>query len=196
MSILTPGDLSALRVRWSEPHRAYHTPQHLDECLAQLETHVALTQDAEAVEAALWLHDAVYDSRRDDNEARSAALAREMLAAHDVAEARIARVEAMIRATTHTAISADADTRLLCDIDLAILGAAPRRFAEYEMQIRQEYAWVPISVYRATRAAVLDRLLSRPTLYQTPVFRELLEAQARENLGRSISALRAAGGPK
>jgi hypothetical protein len=35
-------------------------------------------------------------------------------------------------ATCHTAKPADADQQLLVDIDLAILGAEPARFAEYE----------------------------------------------------------------
>lgn len=193
--MLSEADRADLRGRWSESHRAYHTLQHLDECLALFAEHGAPARDADAVEAALWLHDAVYDPRRDDNEARSAALARALLSAHDVADARIAHVEAMIRATTHAAMSADADTRLVCDIDLAILGAAPPRFAEYEAQIRQEYAWVPMPVYRATRAGVLDRLLARATLYQTPDFRERFEAAARENLQRSIAVLRQVGPP-
>lgn len=188
--MLSEADRVVLRGRWSESHRAYHTLQHLDECLALFAEHRASARDADAVETALWLHDAVYDPRRDDNEARSAALARELLCAHDVADARIAHVEAMIRATTHAAMSANPDTRLVCDIDLAILGAAPPRFAEYEAQIRQEYAWVPMPVYRATRASVLDRLLARATLYQTSAFRARFEAAARENLQRSLAALR------
>lgn len=49
------------------------------------------------------------------------------------------RVHTLIMATEHTAASLAGDAALLVDIDLAILGAAPTRFAEYERQIRQQY---------------------------------------------------------
>ena len=43
---------------------------------------------------------------------------------------------------------------MLIDIDLSILGAPPARFAEYEQQIRAEYAWVPGILFRPKRRAM------------------------------------------
>lgn len=190
VSLLGEDSRRALRERWNESSRHYHGAQHLDECLALFDQYRGLARDADAVEAALWLHDAIYDARAGDNEARSAALAREMLSAEGVDAARIAQVEAMILATTHAAISADRDTRLLCDIDLAVLGATPERFAEYERQVREEYAWVPGLIYGRTRAKILERFLERPSIYQVPELAARFEATARTNLRDSIAALR------
>jgi predicted metal-dependent HD superfamily phosphohydrolase len=37
----------------------------------------------------------------------------------------------------------DLGARLLVDMDLAIQGAPPQRFADYEAQVQREYAWAP-----------------------------------------------------
>jgi predicted metal-dependent HD superfamily phosphohydrolase len=177
-----------LLARHAEPQRRYHTLQHLGECLAWFETAQHLAQRPAEVEAALWFHDAVYDVRRDDNEARSAELARTTLrqcgAAADVAD----RVAALVDATRHAAEPTTADERLLVDIDLSILGADAARFAEYEQQIRDEYAHVPQPEFRERRAALLRALLARPRLYATAPFRALLEERARANLRHALAA--------
>ena len=59
-----------------------------------------------------------------------------------------------------------------------------------EAQVREEYAWVPGWVFRRKRSEILAKFLSREHLFNTGVFRNDLEAQARLNLQRSISVLR------
>jgi predicted metal-dependent HD superfamily phosphohydrolase len=176
------GLFERLVMAWSEPQRHYHTRQHLDECLAHFDGARALAARPGEVAIALWFHDAVYALKGKDNERRSAEWAVAALREAGVDAAAIARVEALIMATCHDAIPRDADAQLLVDIDLAILGADPARFAEYDAQVAAEYAWVPRFVYRFKRRQVLRTFLARPALYQTPYFRERLEAQARRNL--------------
>jgi predicted metal-dependent HD superfamily phosphohydrolase len=190
MTLLTEEDRVALEARWREPHRHYHGIRHLDECLARFAEVRALARDAEVVEAALWFHDAIYEARRDDNEARSAALARTMLEARGVDPQRIAQVELCVLATRHAGPSADPDAQLVCDIDLAVLGADAKRFAEYEREVRAEYAWVPMPIFRVKRAEILMRFLASPRIYQTEWFHSRLDDVARENLSRSLEALR------
>lgn len=60
----------------------------------------------------------------------------------------------------------------------------------YARQIRREYSFVPAEVYRAKRAAVLEKFLKCEALYKTPQLREELEEQARENLARELARLR------
>ena len=81
------------------------------------------------------------------------------------------------------------DERLLVDVDLSILGASPERFAEYERQVREEYAWVPDNVFRDKRKAVLEGFLGRDAIFGTAFFMTMCEDQARENLRLSILAL-------
>lgn len=135
---------------------------------------------------ALWFHDAVYVPLARDNEARSATWACDALRTAGAAQAVIARVHALVMATAHHDAKADADSRLVIDIDLAILGAEPERFAQYEQQVRAEYAAVPAVVYQRKRNGIPSRFLARRVIYPTPELRDRLEAQARTNLRRAI----------
>ena len=178
--------LDALRRAWREPQRHYHSLQHLSECLDLLRAHRALAERADELVLALWFHDAIYDPRAKDNEARSADWAAQALGEAGAEPAAIARIHALILDTAHAAEPAPGDPSLLVDIDLAILGAAPERFAEYERQVRAEYAWVPGFLYRYKRRQLLREFARRVPLYRTPALRERLEAQARINLAGAI----------
>jgi predicted metal-dependent HD superfamily phosphohydrolase len=99
------------------------------------------------------------------------------------------RIAQLILATRHLTLSDDPDTQLLCDIDLSILGREPAVFDEFERRIRQEYDWVPEPIYRTSRSEILAGFLRRRFIYQTGVFRDQYEAQARANLERLIKKL-------
>lgn len=175
--------------RYAEPQRHYHTMQHLGECLAAWD---ALREDAvhpDEGELALWFHDAVYDVYRDDNEAKSAELLKTTASRLGVASAAICRMTALVMVTVHPAAPDGPDAKAVVDADLAILGADPMRFQEYEHQIRQEYAWVPDNIFRQHRAALLEAFLARPHLFHTDLFRNRFEAQARENLREACRVL-------
>ena len=174
-----------LIARYSEPHRRYHTLQHLEECFARFDEIRDLAQHPAEVEIALWFHDAIYDPRRDDNEARSAAWAKSSVPDASAGE----RIHALVMATRHESEPHGADARLMVDVDLSILGAPERRFEEYENQVREEYVFVPDSEYRRGRQAILQRFWSRPTIFSTRTFIERYEAQARANLARALARL-------
>lgn len=177
-----------LMQRYAEPQRAYHTRRHLAECFAHWDAVRAAAERPGEVELALWYHDAVYDPRRGDNEERSAALAAEAMQRAGLDPGARARVHGLILATRHAEGTLEGDAALLTDVDLAILGAPPARFDEYEREVRQEYAWVPMPIFRRKRRAVLEAFLARPRLYATEHFRRTLEPQARANLARSVAA--------
>lgn len=176
---------------WSEPHRHYHTLQHLLECLALFEQVRATAQRPAEIELALWFHDAFYDPKRDDNEERSAQWAHACVLDAGLAPAIADRLQALVMATRHQAVPQDADAQLLVDVDLAILGSEPARFDESDEQIRREYAHVPEDEFRAGRRRVLGEFLARPRLYSTPWFASGFERQARENLARALAKLSA-----
>jgi predicted metal-dependent HD superfamily phosphohydrolase len=176
---------------YSERHRSYHTLQHLRECLAQFEAASALARRPAEVELALWFHDAVYDPKARDNEERSADWAGRSILAADCEAAIAERVRALVLATDGHAASDDPDTMVLLDVDLAILGAEPARFAEYGRQVRAEYAHVPEAEYRTRRSQVLATFLARPRIYLTTPFHDAFEQRARDNLQQAVSALQA-----
>lgn len=179
---------AALLARYAEPHRHYHTAQHLEECLARFAAVRGRAERADEVELALLYHDAVYDPHAADNEARSADLAAEVMRAHGATADAIARVRALILATRHVEPPATMDQALLVDIDLGILAAEPARFDEYERQVREEYAWVPAPLFRRKRRAVLESFLARSRIYVSGAF-DHDEAPARANLARSLARL-------
>ena len=179
--------LSTLEAAYTEPHRHYHTLQHLEECFAHFEDlkHFALRPDE--VEIALWFHDAVYDTRRQDNEERSARWAVQALS--PVSREAAGRVRALVMATRHDAVPEGIDAQVLVDVDLAILGAPEARFDQYEAQVREEYAWVPGVLYRRGRRRILESFLARPAIYNTEEFLVRLEGPARTNIARSLARL-------
>lgn len=179
-----------LLARHAEPHRHYHTRQHLVECFRHWGRLRPRAQRPGEAELALWYHDAVYDPQRSDNEALSAALARDVVIAAALGLDAAARVEALILATRHEAAPDDPDARLIVDVDLGILGEETARFDEYERQVREEYAWVPEFIYRRKRAEVLQRFLDRDAIYTSPEMKAWGEDRARANLGRSLARLR------
>lgn len=180
--------VGAVLAAWSEPARTYHGLPHLEDCLARLDELPAHAGWRDAVEAALWFHDAVCDPRADDNESRSAEWAQRALSDLGIPGDLPARVADLVRLTRHDAPAADEAGRILCDLDLSILGRGPAEFDAYDRSIRAEYPWLPDAVYSAGRRRVLAGFLARRPLYQTDWFRGRYETSARANLARALGA--------
>ncbi|MBX3582650.1 MAG: hypothetical protein KF810_12200 [Rhizobiaceae bacterium] len=183
-----------LSAAYRQPGRHYHGMAHIETLLKLLEEHRGELTDPEAVEAAIWFHDAVYDSRRSDNEALSAKHASERLSGK-VAPERLACIVAMIEATATHALPSSLkggrrhDAAMFLDMDLAILGASPTVFDAYENAVRQEYAWVDDAAWRSGRSALLRKFLERPKLFHSTAFGSRFEAAARANIERSLARL-------
>ena len=176
-----PGVYAELIARYCEPHRRYHTVQHLEECFLKMDEVRSLAQRPQEIESALWFHDAIYDPRRHDNEERSAQWASNCLGGEAGQ-----RVHDLVLATKHAAIPENPEARLLIDVDLSILAAPEERFDEYEAQIREEYRWVPDFLYRRERRRILQGFLSWERIFSAAAFDE---ARARRNLARSLARL-------
>lgn len=184
------GPWQDLESRYSEPHRHYHTLRHIAHCMEEFDAARAEARDPVAVELALWYHDAIYDTHERDNEERSAVLAGRTAAAAGLPRDLAKRVGDLIRVSTHKKSAAEPDARLFADVDLAILGRPAPEFAEYERQVREEYAWVAEPDFRAGRAKILEAFLDRFSIYMTPHFQEKYEKTARLNLTASILVLK------
>jgi predicted metal-dependent HD superfamily phosphohydrolase len=200
MTLISEPLRAELAAAYTSAGRHYHDLRHVEALLALAEACAGEINDREAVEAAIWFHDAVYDTRREDNEARSAALAEERLAG-TASEERIARIAVMIRATAGHSLPdlTDAgpwqDCALFLDMDLSILGGPEPEFDAYEAAVRREYDWVTDDQWRQGRRAVLAGFLARPAIYATPRFQASHEAAARRNLTRAIAQLDGQQGP-
>ena len=194
MSLVSEETRSRLIAIYSGGDRHYHDLRHVETLLVLAEEHAREINDNEAIEAAIWFHDAVYNTRRDDNEAQSAKLATVLLAGL-AGDERLEFIAAMIRASAKhrvpismQALAAD-DCALFLDMDLAILGSPADEFAAYEKAVRREYDWVPEKEWLVGRSRVLRNFLARPFIYASPQFQRSHEVAARSNLKRSLALL-------
>ena len=120
-----------LRKIHEEPHRFYHTWEHIVELLAHLfeyATSENLTDEQIAVlGGAILFHDSIYEVNKtyySDNEARSANLSRDWLQRKGVKRDQIDRIYTLIQGTAHGKAepgNRDFLSALLHDFDLAIL---------------------------------------------------------------------------
>lgn len=172
---------------YAEPQRAYHTLQHLEECLREYDRaeETGQVNRPHELECALWFHDVVYDPQGKENEALSAELACEFLNGHEAAS----RVAELILLTRDHRPRGGSDDAWMMDIDLSIFGQDLERVREYERQIRQEYAWVDWPLYREKRVEILASFLSRDRLYMTDVFHQRYEDSARSHLRALVEGL-------
>jgi predicted metal-dependent HD superfamily phosphohydrolase len=181
-----------LVARYSEKGRSYHNLNHISECLEEFDSVRSLFKNPVCAEIAIWFHDAVYCIGRNDNELRSAELAREVMRKVGINEECAAKVYALVLATKHDAMPSDRDAMLVADIDLSILGKPVRTFNSYESAIRKEYSHVPQDEFSRGRSSILEFFIAnskRPNIFLTKFFREKYEKQARRNLLKSLSKL-------
>lgn len=175
--------------RYSEPHRRYHTLSHIEALFDELgKTGYGAGVNGDVVDIAILSHDVFYDTQAVNNEWRSSIWCINVCRLLGRPELCEPAAEC-IRATRHDRYPESAEARLVCDVDLSILGADTETFDLYERQIREEYSWVPEDRFRAGRTSILkEGLLSGP-IYRRGDFRKRYEKAARQNLERSLAAL-------
>ena len=180
-----------LRVLLAAPYRRYHTLEHIHDCLRRLDEVAHLLDDPDAVELALWFHDAIYDMDSGTNEQRSAELFERLAKGADPAFCR--RVRGLIMATRHQGGERNHDRRFIVDIDLAGFGAPWKEFMRNGALLREESPAKTDAQYHRGQFGFLTRLQRRRHFFATAHFRERYEAKARENLGRLLADLASQG---
>ncbi len=168
--------------------RAYHNLSHIEACLEEVGMVRGKLADPLAVEFALWFHDAVYDTRRQDNEERSAEWAATVARNAGLGEEFSEKVRKLILVTKHFSAT-DNDAQYLADIDLSILGQSAAQFDTYDAGIAAEYSWVPSAPYRNGRAGVLRHFAQRDHIFTTKTFQEIYEQRAKSNIERTVATL-------
>jgi predicted metal-dependent HD superfamily phosphohydrolase len=177
---------------YGEPHRHYHTLAHIRHCLSEFDRVAVLMDDPDAVEMALWFHDAIYAPGARDNEWRSAELFREWSEGRADPAFR-QRVSDLIMVTTHRGLPTRRDERFIVDIDLSSFGLPWDAFERGGRLIRAEFADSPDDRYYAGHLGFLLALQGRPNFFFTGFFQQRYERVARENIHRIIAELRARG---
>ncbi len=180
-ALAVPAPVAAeLRTRYTEPRRGYHNGAHVGLLWLRHLGHCGARDDLPFARAILF-HDAVYDARASDNEAKSAALLKALLPGDDWAEAAI-------RATADHIGYAGGDVRVerLLDLDLSPLAEDAPVFARNTDGLRLEYAHVPEFMWRMGRRAILGRFLNASALFRTALAKTY-EVRARANLTQALA---------
>ena len=181
-------DLGAL---YGAPYRKFHNLCHIQDCLCRFDESAPYLVDPDAVEFALWFHDAVYECGATTNEARSAEMFLELSAG--AAFGFRHRVCSLIMATRHRRRVSDNDKRFIVDIDLSGFGAPWEEFMRNGQLLREESGRQNEHEYQTGQLNFLGRLQRRPTVFSTDYFRDKYEATARANLSRVLAELAAKG---
>jgi len=173
-----------LRCLYGLPDRHFHTLDHIGDCVRHVDEVASLLKDADAVELALWFHDAVYEQGAATNERKSAELFLARSAGARPAFRR--RVCSLILATLHAEKAHGHDRQFMVDIDLAGFGAPWDEFMDKGELIREEFANETDAEFYAKQVPFLRRLQQRPSIFATDFYRNRCEARAQENLRRLL----------
>lgn len=184
--------VSAELVRlYSEPHRRFHTLDHINDCLRRFDEVGPLMKRPEAVELALWFHDAIYKPGARDNEERSAELfARESAGAE---AAFTSRVCDLILATKHVVSDLPGDRGFMVDIDLGGFADPWDLFMSKGEDLRAEHATQSDDEYYRSQIKFLSRLERRRYFYCTSYYRSRYEKSAKENVHRLLELRKGEG---
>ena len=169
---------------YNEPQRHYHTLDHIGHCLSLFDQCKALLDNPDALELAIWFHDAIFETGKPDNELRSAELYQSLSADVHPNELR-ELVGRLIIATLHDGGSLeDKDAGYMVDIDLSSFGLPWEDFLRDTQDLRKECGHLSDEEYYQRQSSFRTGLMARPKFYMTDYFYERYEQQARENLER------------
>ncbi|WP_210397696.1 HD domain-containing protein [Motiliproteus sediminis] len=173
---------------YAHPSRCYHAGGHIDQCLLWLDRYADWVSDPDAVELALWFHDACYSPDPRGHEARGAKLFRQ-LSHGGISASRQNKICDMILYTTHNGAPQSDEEALLVDIDLASFSRPWHRYVADTAACRAERREISDLEFCRCQVAFLQAMLARPCFYFSHPFREHHEADARHNMQRMIRLL-------
>ena len=187
------GDVyGVLWIRYNEDHRHYHTPAHIDFCLAQFDLARHQIDDADAVEMAIWFHDLIYDPGALDNEQQSAERFVQLAKGY-LDPVFVESVCKLIVATIPGRTPEGQDEEFVVDIDFSSFASPWHEFKRDCRALRDECVHLTDASFHAAQMKFYQSLLARSSLFYTPFFRERMEQTAIENIGRYMEELRAKG---
>lgn len=208
--------MSGLQSGGSSLPRSYHNMEHLHSMQSRVIDMGCNADDFIAMHLAIWFHDLYYNSQapKGENEDRSCELVDRwfvqqadlrVLAEKD--QRLTERVKLYIQRTkTHEMLPTDdqpsntvlnpvALARFL-RADLDVFTQHPRRYWQYLIKLRMEYAWADDTQWRKGRITFLEGMLSKPEILPIATNEAnearsyALHADARANLTTELTLLR------
>lgn len=182
------GIADALLGCYDEPKRHYHTFKHIEFCLSLFDQVRDICANADAVELAIWFHDAVYNFPLLDNEKLSADYFMRM-SEKSLADDLRQNIYQQIVVTDHKPRPLNQDQQLLVDIDLSSFGRPWEQFLKDGANVRLELAYQDDDVFYQQQIGFMKQLVARVNFYYTPWFQNKFEHTARANLSRYLESL-------
>ncbi len=185
--------------RYRSQNRHYHTWEHIRSCLVHFDEFAdsEVIEEPEALETAIWFHDAIYEPGAKDNEEKSASFLLTQGGDAGIASDLLERAAKLIRATDHIrsggSAADDHDSATIGDIDLAILGAPRKRYERYRRAIRREYRFLDGNDFSRRRSEFLRSMLASKRIYSTDFFYNRYEEPARGNIAYELEHLAGKG---
>lgn len=178
-------------------YRAYHSLEHIVHCLQELQwliSYKALNaKKIEQIILALLCHDIIlYSEDKDSSDEEQSARWFEKFAKEiGYTESKAIIVANMIRKTAYLSTKELPETeeeKIMCSIDLAILGQPLKTYNWYTHAVREEYKHVADQDFICGRVKALEHLMTQK-LYSSEYF-EHYETRAKKNMENEIKILK------
>lgn len=176
-----------LEKAYSSKSRQYHNLSHIEAMVSSFEQYKEQLEFPNEVLYSIFYHDIIYKATRKDNEEKSAAFAIKIIPETTTLNSSL--VSDMICATQLHQKNEINDINWLIDFDLKILASDWNTYESYCQQIRKEYKIYPDLLYKPGRKKALQHFLANDFIFQTKVFRDQYETQARTNIQNEIKIL-------
>lgn len=152
-SYISDKALKELPFRWSENHRFYHTTEHLEQIIKDIENNIYFRElniyEKHALLLAAFFHDIVYDPKRKDNEDKSINFFISSFKERDTK--MINTVCDLIETTKYRKRPFNKLQRIFWDADNAVFKKGYDEIIKKENLIRKEYYFVPKKEYKEKR---------------------------------------------
>ncbi|MEE2683264.1 MAG: hypothetical protein VYD77_04955 [Actinomycetota bacterium] len=171
---------------YNEPHRRYHTLDHVVRCLDLLDLVQLEQEERDLIEYALWFHDIVYIPESGTNETESAEIAERWIINQGLSIGK-AVTGLILQSADYLSNPPSGKVQgLFHDLDLHVFGSTSREYQEYASNIRKEYSHLNETEFQKGRKKFLQTMLARPSIYATAPFREMYQEQALTNIDREL----------
>jgi predicted metal-dependent HD superfamily phosphohydrolase len=169
-------DIVQLTKAYTEPHRHYHTLEHITNMfMVASEYNVALTTSQTL---AIWWHDFVYDPKSKTNEADSADYMMAYIGKHYRPIFTVKRI--ILDTITH--VSSFDESKVVLDLDLCGLGSDWDTFQHNTNMIRKEFSHLSNVEWMQGRLNWISAFVTRPRIFYTDWAHEAFDEAARSNL--------------
>jgi predicted metal-dependent HD superfamily phosphohydrolase len=192
--VKTKSVLDLLVKAYNEPHRCYHTVNHIVDGLNVMQKLPYAFDRTQKI--AFIFHDVVYDVKSATNEEDSVKVAMDCLM-ENMCKEEFQLLKKYIISTKHDAISREAaklDTRVatFLDVDLFSLGSFEYEGykANYAKLIAMEYVRVyGLENYSKGRLTFVKQMLKCDYVYHSDYVRKILDKNAKKNLALEMNDL-------